>query len=162
LRSMDRDLVQLTSHASPCPICAPLEGRVYSLSGESDRFPSVDRALPDRHGTIHPNCRHRFVPYVPELADNVDRDIERSNESFDTDPRTEAAKEAYQKEQKLNNYRRKADRLEYKLQGLEEGTEEYEKAKKSLETANKNITELESDLDGRDAELIDDIWKFKE
>lgn len=85
LESMGRDLVQLTSHGNPCPICAPLERRVYSLSGNSEKFPSIDNALPNRYGVIHPNCLHRFVPYVEELADDVDRDVELSNRLFDTE-----------------------------------------------------------------------------
>jgi len=85
LESMGRDLVQLTSHGNPCPICAPLERRVYSLSGESDRFPSIDNALPNRQGVIHPNCLHRFVPYVEELADDVEEDERLSNRLFEID-----------------------------------------------------------------------------
>lgn len=159
LRSMDRDLVQLTSHASPCPICAPLEGRVYSLSGNSDRFPSIDFALPSRAGTVHPNCLHRFVPYVPELADDLERDKERSNRSFDEDPRSEKAKQAYKNQQKLNTYRRKVNRLTYRLKGLEEGTEAYKKAKSKLNNYTDTVRDLEDKVSATDAKLIDDIYR---
>ena len=99
------------------------------------------------------------MPYVVELADNPERDVKRSNESFDKDPRTKKAKEAYKKQQKLNSYRRKVKRLNLKLKGLEKGTEQYTKVKQKYNNAVDTTLELEDDISATDARLIDDIWK---
>lgn len=57
-----RDLVQVTSHGGSCPECAPWEGEVLSLTGETDGYPTLDDAESD--GLHHPNCAHVIVPYV--------------------------------------------------------------------------------------------------
>jgi uncharacterized protein YaaR (DUF327 family) len=50
------DIVQVSTHSGACPICTPYEGHLYSLSGDSDNYPTADVALP-----IHPNCRHVWL-----------------------------------------------------------------------------------------------------
>lgn len=47
------DLVQMDNHNSDCPICAPLEGKIYSISGNDPDFPVLDFSIP-----LHPNCYH--------------------------------------------------------------------------------------------------------
>ena len=54
----DADLVQVSSHPHPEDACSPYEGRVYSISGKSGRYPKL-REMPP----FHPNCRHRLRPY---------------------------------------------------------------------------------------------------
>ena len=56
VQDVDGDLVQMSSHASACPICQPLEGRVYSISGKSKKYPRLDIAFSGGYATIHPNC----------------------------------------------------------------------------------------------------------
>jgi len=50
------DLVEFSSHDKPCPICAPLEGQVFSLSGQDVEY----EMAPDM--PIHPNCEHNLNP----------------------------------------------------------------------------------------------------
>lgn len=50
------DLVIVSAHDDPCPICVPLELQVFSISGRDPDFPP----LPD--WPIHPNCEHSFNP----------------------------------------------------------------------------------------------------
>lgn len=50
------DLVQISTHGGACPICAPLEGNIYSLSGDDPNYPRYTIGLP-----IHPNCRHTLL-----------------------------------------------------------------------------------------------------
>jgi hypothetical protein len=45
------DLVQVSDHNTDCEICEPVEGNVYSISGNDPDFPIMDFTLP-----IHPNC----------------------------------------------------------------------------------------------------------
>ena len=63
----DWDLWQIVKIGSTCPVCAPLEGRVYSKSGTNPDYPplslafgKVDPAGPDNlentYLNIHPNC----------------------------------------------------------------------------------------------------------
>lgn len=54
------DLVEISSHASACPICQDYEGRVFSLTGNDKRYGQA----PDL--PIHPNCRHSYLPFIVE------------------------------------------------------------------------------------------------
>lgn len=64
-RAVDKgvDIVQFSSHADPCEVCADLEGQIYSISGESDEYPQLDITLP-----LHPNCKHSWIPR-PDLEE---------------------------------------------------------------------------------------------
>jgi hypothetical protein len=50
------DLVEVSSHGGSCPVCAALEGQIYSISGNSDKYPKLDIGFP-----IHPNCTHNLI-----------------------------------------------------------------------------------------------------
>lgn len=91
------DLVKILENNSSCPICAPLEGRVYSRTGKDKRFPLLDVAYSGDNLSIHPNCKHTLAIYVPELADNLKKDIEFSNRPFEIDPRTKKKIDLYNK-----------------------------------------------------------------
>ncbi|MEG0914864.1 MAG: phage minor capsid protein [Christensenellaceae bacterium] len=78
------DLVKMTSHMGSCPICIPLEGRIYSVSGNDARYPSLyGTALRSGYGNVHPNCGHSFGQYIEEFDGNVSANREFSNRSFD-------------------------------------------------------------------------------
>lgn len=62
MAEVGEDLVKITSHAGACPLCIPWEGKVLSLSGGSDEYPSVDEAR--AAGLFHPNCAHRPTPWI--------------------------------------------------------------------------------------------------
>ena len=49
-REYENDLVQWSSHANSCPICAPYEGHIYSLTGRNPRYPLLTAEPP-----LHPN-----------------------------------------------------------------------------------------------------------
>ncbi|MFZ4452079.1 phage minor capsid protein [Salibacterium aidingense] len=64
-----QDLVEVSSHMGARPKCAPHQGRIYSRSGESRRFPamsSTSRGEPD--GLFGINCGHVQYPYFPGLS----------------------------------------------------------------------------------------------
>lgn len=109
LKGMNRKLVAISSHFGACEICAPLEGRVYSIDGNDTRFPPLSEAF-GAFNTVHPNCKHVLVPYVEELDDSPSDTQEKSNRPFDDDPRTQAEKEAYEESQRLSAQRREARR----------------------------------------------------
>ena len=62
----DRDLVIVSDAPEECPLCAPWEGRVLSLTGRTPGYPTVDQAR--AAGLFHPNCRHSLGAYIPGLT----------------------------------------------------------------------------------------------
>ena len=54
------DLMQYSQHASPCRICSPYEGDIYSISGNHPLYSPLGSG-----GEIpqHPNCEHNWDPY---------------------------------------------------------------------------------------------------
>ena len=110
----DVDLYKIPAIGSTCPICAPLEGRVFSKSGTDPVFPplasafgKVNKAGPDTlensYLNIHPNCLHALVPWTREghSAEEVER-MERFS-SYKTNPRTNDPRSQAQIEAYKNN-----------------------------------------------------------
>lgn len=111
----EHDLYEISSHSSPCPICAPLEGRVYSRSGTSEFYPSLAAAfgkmdpdggdgLDNTYLNIHPNCLHVLVKFTEK--GRTDEEIQKIREfsSFETnppnvDPRSEEQISAYRRKE---------------------------------------------------------------
>ena len=71
----DHDLWQIIKIGSTCPVCAPLEGRVYSKSGTDPDYPPLSMAfgkvdpaggdnLANTWLNIHPNCLHMLTKYT--------------------------------------------------------------------------------------------------
>lgn len=110
------DLFQISIVGSTCPVCAPLEGRVYSKSGLNPDFPPLAQAygLIDPDGpltlentwlNIHPACVHSLIPYT--LEGKTQEEIERikrfssfSLNPITNDPRSEAQIRQYRETQK--------------------------------------------------------------
>lgn len=118
LKALDYDLVKMSSHATTCPVCAVLQGRVYSLTGRTPGYPVLTRAF-GSHANIHPNCRHVLTPYIPELQDDAEADRLFSNRPFDIDPRSQKEIDRYNKQQrekaKLRNDRNQYQRYQLAL-----------------------------------------------
>ena len=58
------DHMQVSTHPGSCKICQPYEGKIYSVSGQSDEYPSIG----EFPSPIHPHCRHTLMPR-PDLDD---------------------------------------------------------------------------------------------
>lgn len=98
------DLVYIPSIFPTCEICIMYQDRVYSISGNSDKYPALyETAFGNGYETIHPNCRHRAVPYMEELqnVDELERNRKQSNRPF-ADTRTIKNKREYQEWQEKN------------------------------------------------------------
>lgn len=119
MSNLGYDTVKMTEHATTCAICAALQGRVYSISGKDKRFPKLSTAFSGIYANVHNNCRHRIYPYVPELADDLEGDIVKSNKSFNIDTRSKAQIDAYNQQQKerqqLRNNKRQWERYKFAL-----------------------------------------------
>lgn len=112
------DLVKMSEHNTCCPVCLMYQGRVFSISGKDKRFPKLDIAFAGGFSNIHPNCKHRLMPYIEEFND-VEKDIAFSNRPFDIDPRSKAEIDTYNKQQKekqiLRNDKRQWERYKFAL-----------------------------------------------
>lgn len=65
-KEYDKDLVIMSNHKTSCPTCKPFENKVYSISGESDKYPPL-KSIPgfkNGYNNIHPRCRHRISVYI--------------------------------------------------------------------------------------------------
>jgi len=99
------DLVKMSTTFSTCPICAPLEGRVYSVSGNNKKYPALSNAFSDGYHTIHPNCTHVLEPYFEEFDDDHEKTLKESNRPFEIDPKKQRSVDNYYKEQKKKQQR---------------------------------------------------------
>jgi hypothetical protein len=63
------DLVEISSHADSRPSHIPFQGRIYSISGKSAKYPPLSET---GYGTIEGiggiNCRHVLYPYIEGLS----------------------------------------------------------------------------------------------
>lgn len=116
----EHDLYKIVKIGSTCPVCAPLEGRVYSRSGDNPDYPALAKAfgkvdpngpddLSNTYLNIHPNCLHSLVKYT--TMGKTDKQIQKDKDfsSFEknpitVDPRTKKQREAYQ--EKIRNRQR--------------------------------------------------------
>lgn len=112
LTELNYDLVKISSHNTTCPICAPLQGRVYSISGKDPRFPPLTIAHSGGYANIHVNCRHVVLPFIEELADDLEEMVKYSNRPFDIDSKSKASIDRYNKVQKQKRQMR-ADRHQW-------------------------------------------------
>ena len=122
----EQDLYKISSHGTTCPICAPLEGRVYSRSGADPDFPPLAAAfgkidpngpddLANTYLNIHPNCLHVLLPWTPAGRSKEEVEEAKRFSSFKAnpptiDPRTKAQVDAYRRKEKarakwLRDYR---------------------------------------------------------
>ena len=61
----DIDLVEISSHLGARPLCEPYQGKVYSRSGDSDKYPPLSStSMGEIAGLFGINCGHRMYPYV--------------------------------------------------------------------------------------------------
>jgi hypothetical protein len=74
LQANGLDLVIVSADGSPCELCAPWEGEVLSISGETPGYPTVEDC--EAAGWGHPNCRHTLSAY----QEGVTRDYPEKSE----------------------------------------------------------------------------------
>lgn len=113
--SPGHDLFQISKHGTTCPVCAPLEGRVYSKSGTDPDFPplaaafgKVDKKGPDTLENswlnLHPNCLHQLRRWTPMGRSEEEIQKLKDFSSFEKnpvtrDPRTQKQIDAYRKKE---------------------------------------------------------------
>lgn len=116
LTADDHDLWQISRIGSTCPVCAPLEGRVYSKSGTDPIYPPLSLAfgkvdmfgpesLENSYLNIHPGCLHSLHKYTTagKTEKQIQKNIEFSNPATNPitrDPRTKKQIKAYQEKER--------------------------------------------------------------
>ena len=116
LTSDEYDLWQITKVGTTCPVCAPLEGRVYSKSGTNPDYPPLTVAfgkvdpygsndLSNTYLNIHPNCLHSLVKYITigKSTERIQKDKDFSSiekNPLSRDPRTKKQIAAYREKEK--------------------------------------------------------------
>ena len=108
------DLVQISEHHPTCEKCAPLQGKVFSLRGETSGYPRYQDYIP-----VHPRCIHVLWSYQAKFDPDPEKTKAFSNTSLTKDPRSEAQKKAYkatqdkkrQERDLRNQYKRYVARL---------------------------------------------------
>jgi|WetSurMetagenome_2_1015567.scaffolds.fasta_scaffold288191_1 hypothetical protein len=80
LRSVGVTLVRVVGRQSK-NFCTAFLGRVFSIDGKTDKYPSIDE-LPGGGDGMHPNCSKSSAPYDKDLAtkDQVTRSIMTDDE----------------------------------------------------------------------------------
>lgn len=95
----NQDLYLMSTHGTTCPICAPLEGRVYSRSGNSSVYPPLSAAFGkvDPNGpdtldnswlNIHPNCLHVLIKFSEVGKSEAELNRIQKFSSFKSNPPT--------------------------------------------------------------------------
>jgi hypothetical protein len=102
-----KDLIQISSHGITCDQCAPLQGKVFSITGKTPGYPKYQNYVP-----VHPRCRHTVMGYIRELDDNADETQALSNTSIEKDNRSPQQKAAYEAEQR-NKAKFRLDKNQY-------------------------------------------------
>ncbi|WP_416147903.1 phage minor capsid protein [Salipaludibacillus sp. HK11] len=60
------DLIQISDHNAE-DWCSFYEGKVFSITGNSKTYPSIDTLPNQNFKTLHPNCKHVWLSYMPSV-----------------------------------------------------------------------------------------------
>lgn len=69
-RDNDHDLMMVGDAPEECEMCRPWEGKVVSISGDSEKYPPLAEAR--SAGLFHPNCTHSLTPYIHNITETED------------------------------------------------------------------------------------------
>ena len=61
------DLIKISDHDTTTPICQKYEGKIFSISGRSRRFPKIIEYPP-----FHPQCLHILSIYIPTTQAEIE------------------------------------------------------------------------------------------
>lgn len=94
------DLVQVMARPGTCEHCAAHDGMVYSRGGSHPKYPEYPEGLIP----LHPHCKCTLIPIVEDFLTDSERKAidERVAKGVDFDPRSDAEKELYEREQRIN------------------------------------------------------------
>lgn len=107
------DLVKTTEHLGARPEHAVWQGRVFSLSGSSDKYPDFyeETGYGDVEGLGGANCRHSFYPYFEEYEGKEEYEA-KIGDSKRNEKTYEAEQEQRYNERKIREWKRRAEVME--------------------------------------------------
>lgn len=76
IQEAGQDLIQISQHYPTSDLCEPWQGRAYSLSGMSDKYPSLDTAISG--GLFHVNCKHSSSGFTEGISELPDKEMSRA------------------------------------------------------------------------------------
>ena len=130
----DVDLIETSSHLGARPRCAPYQGRIYSKSGKSKRYPPFSStSYGEAAGLLGVNCRHIIYPYIQGKST-------KRYEPYDTDENSKANKES-QQQRSLERQIRKAKK-EVKVMEALGDAEGVKEAKNKVSQRQANMREF--------------------
>ena len=133
----DYDVVYIDPHPFSCPLCQTLQGKFYSITGETTIYNGMEiESLEEaqEQGLFHPNCTH-----IPRKAYPEDRVSDRYT--------SENWEERYNVRQKLNAIELEKERLKSDIAIYEKlgNMEQVDKEKQKLKRYNEKIRELKKE-----------------
>lgn len=133
----DYDVVYIDPHPFSCPLCQSLQGKFYSITGETAIYNGMmidSLEYAQEQGLFHPNCTH-----IPRRAYPEDRISNRYT--------SEIWEERYNIRQKLNAIELDKDRLKSDIAIYERlgNMEKVDKEKQKLKRYNEKIRELKKE-----------------
>ncbi|MGH0741963.1 phage minor capsid protein [Bacillus paranthracis] len=109
--SLGSDLIEVSSHNGARPLCAPFQGRIYSRSGMSKKYPAWSTtSYGEKAGLLGVNCRHVTFPFVEGMSTQryFPMDQEQNDKAY----------QESQQQRKLERAIRKAKRELYMMEEL--------------------------------------------
>lgn len=67
--ALGTDYLIMSTEEFACSECAKYQGRVYSISGKSKKYPPLPYEI-SNYGCVHPGCTHRFFAYIDNTSNN--------------------------------------------------------------------------------------------
>ena len=104
--ALDCDLVEVTAHIGARPEHEEWQGKVYSMSGKSEKYPPFSLCgYGEADGICGINCRHSFYPYFEDMERHYSQDDldEMSKETVDYNGKSYSR---YEGEQQLRHIER--------------------------------------------------------
>jgi hypothetical protein len=156
------DLIQVTAHAGARPLCYPYQGRVFSVSGQHDKYMSLyDTSYGEPAGLFGINCRHWFFPFFEGLNTEYTEDEMDPASAVPGGPPNDQIYEATQIQRYNERQIRKWKLKEAGYQGLEPGSPEAVYAKKKVKVWQKRNREFIQEMNDMKMDLRRDYLREK-
>lgn len=135
----DIDLVEISSHAGARPLCAPYQGKIYSRSGRSTKYPALsETSMGEIAGLFGINCGHYMTAYFPSVGKTFDTYSKKENDK---------AYENSQRQREIERQIRNAKRRE-SIANINANSTEALRAKKNVSDAQQRMRDFLSDTGG--------------
>lgn len=128
-KELGEDIVYVEPHPFSCPECMYYQGKFYSVTGKSLKYPPLDEAI--NGGLKHPNCKHIITTYYGQ----------ETTEKYTG----EEWEDKYDTKQKINGIKLKISRLRTDLEIYEKigNGEMVDKTRDKIKLLETNLFELE-------------------